>query len=445
LSSEAPTAGAIDPTEAGSVIAGRYVVEGRIAKGGMATVYVARQLRVNRRVAIKVLRAPDDDALAADFQERFLLEAETLASLDHPHIVTLYDFGELPDGRYFLVMELIEGPRFTDLIKPGPLQPPHAVHLILQVCRALRYAHKRGVVHRDLKPGNLLVKRDEEGNEHVKVVDFGLVKQVADDQSITRAGMILGSPHCMSPEQVRGTPLDHRADIYSIGVLLFRAIAGTYPFHGDNSTATMIAHIEDPIPTIASKNPQATLPPGLEAVVARCLQKSPDKRWPDVESLMVSLRPYLPEGVDEESSLTRSSLVRAAPLTATPAPTRTQLVATAGIATVVSTLLMGVGALLAGLVLAMAWWSTQIPPVPAPTPTPTPVQAAPVPQERPEPEPEPEPAEEPTEPEPAAAEPPAPPAPAPAPRPTPRPPPEPTPQPEPEQAPEGYKGLPEDF
>ncbi|MBW2255202.1 MAG: serine/threonine protein kinase [Deltaproteobacteria bacterium] len=250
----------------GTIIAGRYQVDRLIARGGMAAVYLAHHVKLNRPVALKILSPPPDAEDPGAFEERFQLEAETLASLDHPNIVILHDFGETADGRFFLAMEFVEGPRLSDALRDGPLPSERALHLIMQVCAALRYAHKRGVVHRDLKPSNLLIRRREDGEEKVKVVDFGLVKLTEADQSITRAGLILGSPHCMAPEQVKGLDVDHRADIYATGVLMFRALTGQYPFHGPNSAATMIAHLNQPVPTFFSVAPELVAPAGLEEI-----------------------------------------------------------------------------------------------------------------------------------------------------------------------------------
>ena len=273
------------------LVAGRYRVDRLIARGGMGSVYLCHDLELPRPVAVKVLRPGADVEGSGRFVDRFHLEAKTLASLNHNNIVTLYDYGQTDDGQFYLALEYIEGPRFTDVVRQGPLTAERASDLILQVCRALRYAHKRGVVHRDLKPSNLLIRVDDDGEEQVKVVDFGLVKVLeGDDQSLTRAGLILGSPHCMAPEQIRGQDVDHRTDIYALGVLLFRAVVGQWPFHGDSSTATMIAHVSQPIPAFASMNVDLVVPEGFEAIVVRCLQKRPADRYPDVPALMADLR-----------------------------------------------------------------------------------------------------------------------------------------------------------
>ncbi len=294
-------------TGSGKVIAGRYRIQRMIAHGGMGVVYLAEHIELGRLVALKILKHQHDPDNAGAFQERFTLEARTLGNLDHPNIVTLYDYGRTEDSRFFLALEFIDGPRFTDLIRESRLAPERAVKLLLQVCRALRYSHRRGVIHRDLKPSNLLIHTDDEGRENVKVVDFGLVKVLEDDQSLTQAGLILGSPHCMSPEQVKGLSVDERTDIYAIGVLLFRAVTGSWPFHGESSTATMIAHINEPIPSFASVAGDLMVPPGLEEIVYRCLAKEPEERYPDVGALMQDLQVCLGISPDEYHSTTQLS------------------------------------------------------------------------------------------------------------------------------------------
>ena len=262
--SQQPTAGRPNEPRGGSIIADRYQVDRLIARGGMAAVYLAQHIKLNRAIALKILSPPPDAEDPSSFEERFRLEAETLAQLDHPNIVTLHDYGETEDGRFFLAMEYVEGPRLSDLLREGPLPVDRALRLIIQVCAGLRYSHKKGVVHRDLKPSNLLIRTREDGEEQVKVVDFGLVKLTEADQSITRAGLILGSPHCMAPEQVKGLRVDVRTDIYAVGILLFRSLTGQYPFHGPNSAATMIGRprmepeLSSSSVTIVSRNSESS-------------------------------------------------------------------------------------------------------------------------------------------------------------------------------------------
>ncbi|MCB9675710.1 MAG: serine/threonine protein kinase [Alphaproteobacteria bacterium] len=497
MSETAAANGANEP-KGGSIIAGRYQIDRLIARGGMASVYLAHQVKLNRPVALKILTPPPDAEDSAAFEERFRLEAETLAALDHPNIVILHDFGELDDGRFFLAMEFVDGPRLSDILRDGPMECERALQLVTQVAAALRYAHKRGVVHRDLKPSNLLVKTDDDGAEQVKVVDFGLVKLTEADQSITRAGLILGSPHCMSPEQVKGLEVDHRADIYAIGVLLFRVLTGQYPFHGANSAATMIQHLNHDIPTFYSVAPELVVPDGLEAVVRKCLAKTASERYQDTSELLADLATCMAQPPDpfRSTSSTAASLVRQVPAaevaTAPPAPARSSVAGKLWIPFALAAVLFALVFVAVVSVVATSLFTTgrgavqpteQLPnmvvetePAPRPVPTEDPIDegtpgdgtpedpgpADPEPDAVPEPAPpEPAPVPEPVapKPEPVAPKPaptpkptpkPAPtanPAPAPAPQPAPvQPAPQPAPSPAPEpKNPEGYMGLPDDF
>ena len=293
------------------LVADRYQVERVIARGGMGVVYLARQIGVGREVALKVLSPPPDSDDSGSFEERFILEAQTLGALHHANIVTLYDFGRSADGRFYLALEYIDGPRYTDLLRDGDLTPTRAVRLLIQVCDALGYAHRRGVVHRDLKPSNLLIRRGDDGEDQVKVVDFGLVKVMEKDQSLTGVGLILGSPHCMAPEQIQGQDIDHRADIYAMGILLFRSFTGRWPFHGETSTATMVSHLRDATPRFADVAPEVVVPGGLEQIVRKCLEKEPEDRYPDVGSLKRDLQRVL--GVEGSIGNTTTSGVSAGP------------------------------------------------------------------------------------------------------------------------------------
>jgi serine/threonine-protein kinase len=428
----------------GTVIADRYRVDRLIARGGMAAVYLATHVKLNRSVAVKILSPPPEADESSAFEQRFRLEAETLAQLDHPNIVAIHDFGELhEEGRFYLAMEFIDGPRMSDILKDGPLPPDRALNLILQVASGLAYAHKRGVIHRDLKPSNLLIKTKDDGTELVKVVDFGLVKLSEADQSITRAGLILGSPHCMAPEQVRGGDVDHRVDIYATGILLFRSLTGQYPFHGANSAATMIAHLNQPVPTFFSVAPELQVPAGLEEIVRRCLAKNPGDRFADMKELIdaLALCAQVPADRFRSVSQSQSSIQRhlsiepPAPATGGRVP---WLWLGIGAAAFLALIAFGAAAVLA-LVLGPGLQSR--PPAPM---TPAELQPSPAPPPEPLPPPEPVAAPEPPapEPEPAAAAPapvkPKPPKPKPAKAPAP-------PAPEPAKNPDGYMGMPDDL
>ncbi len=279
----------------GTLIGGKFRIESRIARGGQASVYLARQEPLNRPVALKLLSPPSHEATQEEreaFEQRFLLEARTLAGLDHPNIVTIFDYGETDDGRYYLAMEYISGGRFLDLLKTGHLAAGRAVGLVLQVAQALRYAHKRGVVHRDVKNSNVLVRTLDNGEEQAKVVDFGLVKLSRVDSGLTQTGMILGSPHFMAPEQATGQSVDHRADIYATGVLLYCGLTAKYPFDGPHATAIITAHVTRDVPSFASVAPDIQIPEGLELIVRRCLEKKPSRRYPSMDALVADLLPY---------------------------------------------------------------------------------------------------------------------------------------------------------
>jgi hypothetical protein len=441
-----------DP-KGGTIIADRYQVDRLVARGGMAAVYLAHHVKLNRPVALKILAPPPDAEDPESFEDRFRLEAETLAALDHPNIVILHDFGETSDGRFFLAMEYVEGPRLSDLLKDGPLPVERALGLIMQVCSGLRYAHKRGVVHRDLKPSNMLVRTKDNGEELVKVVDFGLVKLKETDQSITRAGLILGSPHCMAPEQIKGLDVDARADIYAVGILMFRTLTGQYPFHGPNSAATMIAHLNQPVPTFFSVAPELVAPAGLEEIVRKCLEKNAPDRYDDMNGLMTDLAKVMNVPPEQFRTVSQTnSTISKSMVTVVPGGHRTGLVAAAAIGGVVLTLLI-----VGGIAVAMnvgnvrgAQPTTDItavapPPVAPPPPVVVAPPAPPVVETPPAPPVVPV-VETPPEPPPVAK--------ATKPKPKPKTPPKPPgttttattpPTTTPEKDPEGYMGLPDDF
>jgi len=277
------------------LVAGRYRVRKRLARGGQAAVYLAHQEPLDRPVALKVLMPPPDanDAEVQRFQDRFLLEARTLATLVHNNIVVVHDYGEIGPGCFYIAMEYVAGKRFSDVLRERPVDRKRLLGLIAQTCDALHYAHRRGIVHRDVKNSNILVKRDERGHEVVKVVDFGIAKLMEQDPELTQVGVILGSPHFMAPEQAQGSPLDHRTDLYAVGVLLYRALINRYPFDGPTSTAILTSHIIDEVPTFDEANPRVRVHPSLEALVRRCLEKRPEDRFQDMGALMDAMQPWV--------------------------------------------------------------------------------------------------------------------------------------------------------
>jgi serine/threonine-protein kinase len=292
-----PTPGAGGPSQdddplIGTVLLDRVRILRPIARGGMGKVYLGEQTRLKRPCAIKILDPRMAGANEAEFTRRFLLEASVSAKLTHPNAVTIFDYGET-DGRCFIAMEYLEGRTLSEELKRvGRIPAERAIHIARQACRALREAHGLGVVHRDMKPANVfLVKRDDE-DDFVKVLDFGLVKEThpAEGSDHTQVGQIMGSPKYMAPEQVQGRAVDARTDVYSVGVMLYAMLAGRSPFEKPTELATMMAQVSDAPPPIGSVAPDAILPEGLEAVVTKCLAKSPDERYSSMEELITALK-----------------------------------------------------------------------------------------------------------------------------------------------------------
>ncbi len=308
----------------GSMLDGRVRIDAFLARGGMGKVYRATQMKLGRPVAVKVLDARGSAADEASFERRFLREAEVCAGLAHPNTVRVFDFGHTPDGRPYLVMELLTGITLSDVMKKGPVDPMRMLNILKQACGSLAEAHARGLVHRDLKPSNLFLVEGEE--EVVKVVDFGLVKQLGSDAETTRAGVLLGSPLYMSPEQITDNVFDSRSDVYALGIVLFIALTGRSPYSATLVAAILVAHINDSIPSLHEVAPNLGLPDCLDWVVQRCLAKRPEDRIgsvrelaralsacesvirgdrPSVSMALNSGRVVLPDGVDISLSSTR--------------------------------------------------------------------------------------------------------------------------------------------
>src|SRR3954469_19073975 len=262
-----------------TVIDERYRVLHRIGSGGMADVYCAEDGQLGRRVALKLLypRFAEDH----EFVERFRREASAAAGLQHPNVVQVYDRGEW-DGTYYIAMEFLEGRSLKQIIRDeGPLEPDRAIDIVLQVLRAERFAHKRGIVHRDIKPHNVIV--DDEGG--AKVTDFGIARAGASD--MTQTGSILGTAQYLSPEQAQGHAVDATSDLYSIGIMLYELLTGRVPFDGDSAVSIALKQVnERPVPP-STVNRAVT--PELEAVVLRALEKDPGRRFPDADAFIAAL------------------------------------------------------------------------------------------------------------------------------------------------------------
>lgn len=274
----------------GTVIADRFRVLEPIAQGGMANVFLAEQEALGRQVALKVL-GTHDRPLRPGFAERFAREAATAARLAHPNVVTIFDYGVLPEENlYFLAMEFVEGDTLARIVqRDGPLESGRAAPIFLQVARALRAAHRHGLVHRDLKPGNILITTGEDGEDCAKVVDFGLVKDLA-EMNANEEGVYLGSPRYMAPEQIQpGLPLDGRIDIYGFGATLYTALVGHPPYQARTTLETLLMHMEAPIPVV-ERDDGAPIDDELCAITRRCLAKNPEARFDSMQDIIDHLK-----------------------------------------------------------------------------------------------------------------------------------------------------------
>ena len=299
----------------GQTLDGRYVVEGILGQGGMGLVYRARHAMLGKALAIKVLKpevSRDEGVIA-----RFRREAQSASAIGSPHICDVSDFGTLPDGSTYFVMEFLDGPPLTKVMElERPMSVARIVRVGQQLADALGAAHERGIIHRDLKPDNVHLVRHGSRDDFVKVLDFGIAKVGnAADKKLTQAGQVFGTPHYMSPEQCSGREVDHRTDIYAIGVMLYEMATGQVPFDADNLMGVLTKHVyENPIPP-RELPPPVNVPPGLEAIILKALAKQPEHRYQSMGELRADLDVVAQNGTPKAvmEAIETASMIGAAP------------------------------------------------------------------------------------------------------------------------------------
>ena len=281
-------AGRADDPYLGKLLDDKYRIDSFISAGGMGSVYRAKHVMLDKTVAVKVIK--NELVTSEEVVSRFQREARAASNLNHPNIVTVYDLGQTPEGTLYIAMEFIDGPSLHDAIRrDGPMPAARAIDILGQVASALSAAHRKQIVHRDLKSHNLMLATDDDGRDVVKLVDFGIAKTFDESTQLTAAGYMMGTPHYMSPEQAAGQPVDHRTDIYSLGVILYEMLTGAVPF-SDESLTSVLVKLATEVPARPSlRRPDLVVPPLLEAVAMRCLEKNPDHRFQSADEFAAAI------------------------------------------------------------------------------------------------------------------------------------------------------------
>lgn len=280
----------------GSTVAGRYRVLKLLGEGGMGAVYLAEHVAIEKKIALKVLHP--EYASKGDIVTRFQQEAISASRIKHPNVLEVFDFGQLETGAFYLAMEFLEGNDLADEIqRHRVLDPARGLRFAQQICRALAAAHAKGVVHRDMKPENVFLQRTPDGEEIVKIVDFGIAQLRTNEEAaasskqrrLTRTGMIFGTPEYMSPEQAGGKHADLRADIYAVGIILYEMFTGAVPFTGETFLGVLAKHLNETAPPMSSVYPELGISPELQAVIERALEKRPEARFQTMSELAQAL------------------------------------------------------------------------------------------------------------------------------------------------------------
>ncbi len=354
----------------GQVLGSRYEIRDCIGSGGMGAIYAARRVHIGDTVAVKVLRP--EVVHDAQSRERFQREARAAAKLHHPNAVVVHDFGQDPDGTTYIVMELLEGRSLRQVLSDEhSIEPARAVGIVKQACAAIEAAHRLGIIHRDIKPDNIILLDSHDGIPHVKILDFGIAKLLdrtdeerETDPTLTQVGTVIGTPNYMSPEQCQGELLDARSDVYSLGIVIYEMLTGVQPFTAKNSTGVVIKHVtEKPRPLIAHK-PEVAAP--VESVVLKALEKKPEARQQSAMELAREFeaavnqaaqplpKPFAPVSFAPVATQVDTAVVR--PVSNPPQRSKMPLFATLG---ATSALLVG----------GLTWWMFFANPAP-PKPTP---------------------------------------------------------------------------
>ncbi len=307
------------------ILDGRWVIESRIGMGGMGAVYLGHQRSVDRKVAIKTLRSSLADT--DDFVDRFFREARVATTINHPHCVTIHDFGQDEDGTLYLAMEFLEGQDLTSRISDGDISIEEALRIGSQIASALSAAHQANIVHRDLKPDNIFLLDISDGSTFVKVLDFGIAKVMGADTQMTKTGQVFGTPAYMSPEQCQGHTIDGRSDLYSLGCILYELVGGRPPFEGETPMAVLMAHVANDVPPLSTiDGVMDGVDPRVEQEIMALLSKDPDGRPATASEAKQRLNALLSSLNAPDLSYTAPQQVprSTAPTTATAASSRPQ-------------------------------------------------------------------------------------------------------------------------